>query len=270
MRFIEFLFLRGVLFVGLPVLLAVLLIGPARVWKSLKKAGYFLFRSRLEPEQILARVVRQHEQHVALVRKALTQAENTELAIRAQLNEGEAQAAIFEREAQELASRGDDLGARGALFKLNLERQAVDNYRRQSERQQALIADSRKRLFQIELQLRQYEVGRSILLSQLAQAKTVEQQYAIAQEFDPFNAIATWREAEGLVHEKSIQAQAIERVYNDIHEPAPLEAADAAAIEAQLAELKARLPSSAKPDPTKQLSGDANGSAALPRPSKPS
>ena len=74
MRFVEFLFLRGVLFVGLPVLLAVLLIGPARVWKSLKKAGYFLFRSRLEPEQILARVVRQHEQHVALVRKALGQA----------------------------------------------------------------------------------------------------------------------------------------------------------------------------------------------------
>jgi phage shock protein A len=247
MRFIEFLFLRGVLFVGLPVLLAVLLIGPARVWKSLKKVGYFLFRSRLEPEQILARVVRQHEQHVAQVRKALTQAENTELAIRAQLTEGENQAAALESEAQTLASRGDDLGARGALFKLNLERQAVDNFRRQAERQQSLIADSRKRLFQIELQLRQYELGRSILLSQLAQAKTVEQQYAIAQEFDPFNAISTWREAEGLVHEKAIQAQAIERVYNDIHEPPALEAVDAATLEAQLAELKARLPGQAKP-----------------------
>ena len=156
-----------------------------------------------------------------------------------------------------------------ALFKLNLEQQAVENYRRQSERQQALIADSRKRLFQIELQLRQYEVGRSILLSQLAQAKTVEQQYAIAQEFDPFNAIATWREAEGLVHEKAIQAQAIERVYNDIHEPAPLEAADAAAIEAQLAELKARLPGPGARTYETPV-GRRQRLSPLPRPSKPS
>lgn len=268
MRFIEFVFLRGILFVGLPVVLAVLLIGPARVWKSLKKAGYFLFRNRLEPEQILARVVRQHEQHVSQVRGALTQAEQTEQAIRAQLAEGEAQAAALEQEAHTLASRGDDLGARGALFKLNLERQAVENFRRQADRQQTLIADSRKRLFQIELQLRQYEVGRSILLSQLAQAKTVEQQYAIAQEFDPFNAISTWREAEGIVHEKSIQAQAIERVFNDIHEPAPLEAVDAAALEAQLAELKTRLPGAGGAQAANQLPTQTPVAAPRSQPSK--
>ena len=38
--------------------------------------------------------------------------------------------------------------------------------------------------------LRQYDVGRSILLTQLAQAEKFEQQYAIAGHFDPFNAVA--------------------------------------------------------------------------------
>jgi hypothetical protein len=92
--------------------------------------------------------------------------------------------------------------------------------------------------------LRQYEVGRSILLSQLAEAKSVEQQYAIATNFDPFNAIANWQQAEGLVQEKALNARAFEQVYADLAEmplagqPAQV---DHAALDAQLAALKARI-----------------------------
>ena len=78
----------------------------------------------------------------------------------------------------------------------------------------------------------------------------------------------TWREAEGVVHEKSIQAQAIERVFNDIHEPPALETVDAAALEAQLAELKARLPGSAESPAADQLPNPASGAAPRPQPTK--
>jgi hypothetical protein len=150
----------------------------------------------------------------------------------------------MEKEASKMAANGDDLGARAVLYKLTLERAAVDSFRAQLERQRNHIADVRRHLYLMELQKRQYEVGRSILLSQLAEAKTVEQQAAIAAHFDPFNAVASWQRAEGMVQEKALNAKAAERVYADLLEmplstqPAPV---DPAALDAQLAELKARL-----------------------------
>ena len=93
----------------------------------------------------------------------------------------------------------------------------------------------------VELQLRQYEVGRSILLTELAEAKGVEQQYAIASHFDPFNAVADWQRAEGMVHEKALIAKAKQRVHTDTSELVDSSSApelDAAMLEAQLAELR--------------------------------
>ena len=93
----------------------------------------------------------------------------------------------------------------------------------------------------VELQLRQYEVGRSILLTQLAEAKGVEQQYAIASQFDPFNAVADWQRAEGMVHEKALVARAKERVHADTSDLVGGNGApdlNAAVLEAKLAELR--------------------------------
>ena len=58
-----------------------------------------------------------------------------------------------------------------ALYKINREKSAIENFREQLARQCGMVAESRHRLYLLELQLRQYEVGRSILLSQLAQAE---------------------------------------------------------------------------------------------------
>jgi hypothetical protein len=130
---------------------------------------------------------------------------------------------------------------------LNLERAAMENFDVQLKRQRELIEDSRRRLYELELQLRQYEVGRNILLSQLAAAEKVEQQYAIARQFDPFNAVANWQQAEGLVQQKSLNAKAIERVYADtadVSHAATLSAqslsVDPAALEAELARLRSQ------------------------------
>jgi phage shock protein A len=59
-------------------------------------------------------------------------------------------------------------------------------------------------------------VGRELLLAQLAEAKTVEQQYRIASEFDPFSAVGNWKQAENMVEEKQISARAIGRVEADL------------------------------------------------------
>jgi hypothetical protein len=80
------------------------------------------------------------------------------------------------------------------------------------------ITEARRRLYLWELQLRQYEVGKSILLSQLAEAKSVQQQYAIASNFDPFSAVANWKRAEGVVQEKAQNARAAEQVFADLAE----------------------------------------------------
>ena len=100
-----------------------------------------------------------------------------------------------------------------------------------------------RRLHLLELQLRQYEVGRTILLAQLAEAKTVEQQYALASQFDPFSAVAAWTRAEGTVQQAAQNARAVERVFNDTAE-LPLNSEpvriDPELLDRQLAELKSQ------------------------------
>jgi phage shock protein A len=243
MGFVEYFLLRLLLWLGLLSALIALAVGPRKLRSSIKRIWSIAFRKRLDPEEILTNVVLQHEQHVKAVREAVGKAEAAEAALRANLKQSEEHVPVLEAEAKRLASEGDELGARAALYKKQLEQSAIGNFREQLERHCGMIAESRHRLFMLELQLRQYEVGRSILLSQLAQAEKTEEQYAIARQFDPFNAVANWQQAEGLVLEKSLNARAKERVYvdtTDMDVSYPTSAIDPAVLEAQLADLRAQ------------------------------
>jgi phage shock protein A len=244
MPFVEYVLLRVLLWIGLPLLLGVIAFGPGRVWRGVKRAWHWLWKKRLDPEEVLTQVVQGHQKHVTALRDVLARCEAAEGEIVRNIQTSTENIAGLEDEAQNKAARGDDLGARAVLYKLNLERAAVDSFRQQLERQRGHIAEVRRHLYLVELQLRQYEVGRSILLSQLAEAKTVEQQADIAVHFDPFNAVANWQQAEGLVQDKAVNARAAERVYADLAEmplTAQLPQAEAAALDAQLVELKARV-----------------------------
>jgi phage shock protein A len=130
------------------------------------------------------------------------------------------------------------------LYKLNLERLAVAGFKEQLGQQKLRIDQARRRLHLLELQLRQYEVGRSILLAQLAEAKTVEQQYALASQFDPFSAVAAWVRAEGSVQQAAQNARAAEQVFNDTAD-LPLTGQpvriDPELLDVQLAELKGQI-----------------------------
>jgi phage shock protein A len=243
MQFLDLVLLRLLLWIGLPALLVVVAVGPRRVWNGVKRGWHWLWKRRLEPEEVLTQVVQQHEKLVASLREVLARSEDAVADIARHIEQSEANIKKLEAETQQFAANNDDLGARATLYKLNLERAAVDSFRKQLENQRSHIDTVRRNLYLVELQLRQYEVGRSILLSQLAEAKTVEQQASIAAHFDPFNAVADWQRAEGMVQEKTINARAFERVQADLMDlplanPAP--AVDTADIDAQLAELKAR------------------------------
>ena len=244
MNILEFVIVRLLLWVALPGALAVLLIGPSRVNGWFQRCRKWLFDKRLDPEQILTEVVREQEKRTAALRQALSRSEKAEADISRHIADSNVNIATLDAEARTLAGQRDDLGARAALYKLNLERQAVKSFEEQLQVQKEHVAESRRRLYLIELQLRQYEVGRSILLSQLAEAQTVEQQFAIANNFDPFSTLANWHQAEGIVQEKALTARAAERVYSDIVELPPVAQPsqhDATALDAQLAELKASL-----------------------------
>ncbi|HVU89513.1 MAG TPA: hypothetical protein VHD36_19450 [Pirellulales bacterium] len=229
---------------GLPVLLLLLVVGPRKLGRGIKFGYHWLFQRRLQPEELLAHVLRQHQDHIRAVRSALAQAEAVEVELRNNLQKSEENVSVLEAEARQHVTQEDDLGAKAALYKLNLERKAIDSFQEQLARQSNLISESRRRLYLLELQLRQYEVGRSILLSQLAEAKSTEQQYAIASRFDPFNAVADWKKAEGIVQEKAINARALERVYvdtTDLTDAAHPAAIDLPVLESQIAQLRAKI-----------------------------
>lgn len=240
MIFFRIFLLRFGIWIALPILLIALLIGPRRFADLVRRGWNWLFARRLEPEVLLAQVVTEQKQHIKTVREALAKAEDADAELVKTLEASRTTVAALEREARKLVDAGDDLGAKGALYKLNLENAAIKSFEEQLGRQHGLIADSRKRLYTLELQLRQFEVGRSILLSQLAQAKSLEQQYEIASQFDPFNAVSNWEQAENLVQEKSLTAEVKQRVLEETSEQTVPQTVDvdAALLDAQLKELR--------------------------------
>jgi phage shock protein A len=241
---VELFLLRLVVWVGLPLLLVALAIGPARSWRLLRKCWAWVEDRRHEPTQVLGRVVKEHENNIKALREVLRQAEAAQSEIVRNTRRSEDNIAALEQEARHMAASNDDLGARAALYKINLERLAVQGFQEQLVQQKVRIDQARRRLHLLELQLRQYEVGRSILLSQLAEAKTVEQQYALASQFDPFSAVAAWLRAEGTVQQAAQSARAVEQVYHDTAD-LPLTGqpvrVDPELLDAQLALLKAEM-----------------------------
>jgi len=237
------LLLRLGLWVVLPALLVVAVVGPRRSWQALRRLWAWLTDSRHEPTEVLNRVVREHEKNIEQLKGVLGQSESARAEILRNARKSEDNIVALELEARTAVARDDDLGARAALYKLHLERLAVAGFKEQLSRQEERIDQARRRLHLLELQLRQYEVGRTILLAQLAEAKTVEQQYALASQFDPFSAVAAWNRAEGTVHQAATAARAVERALADTAD-LPLGGQpvriDPALLDAQLAELKAR------------------------------
>lgn len=244
------LLLRLFFWVFLPLLLLALIIGPRRAWNGVKRLWAWVDDRRHEPTEVLNRVVREHEKNIRQLRDVLAQSEAAKAEIIRNKRKSEDELVVLDREARAAVTRGDDLGARAALYKINLERLALTGFSDQLTRQNERIDQTRRRLHLLELQLRQYEVGRTILLAQLAEAKTVEQQYALASEFDPFSAVAAWVRAEGDVAQAAQQARATERVLTDTadlplsSEPIRIEPA---LLDAQLAELKAQVDNQNRP-----------------------
>jgi phage shock protein A len=248
-RFFEYVFFRGFLWVGLPMLLVVLAVGPGRCWRAVKRGWSWLWRKRLDPEEVLGQVVKQYQALVESLNGTLARSRKAEYDLLQHIKQSEDNLVALEAAAGKAAKSQDDLEAKAVLYRINLERSALVTFRGQLERQKKQIDDVRKHLYLGELQLRQYEVGRSILLSQLAEAQTAEQQYTIASQFDPFSAVANWKQAEDVVEEKQMNARAVERVYADLMDgplgatpgtpPPPHVAAEA--LDEQLRQLKERL-----------------------------
>ncbi|MFO0845492.1 MAG: PspA/IM30 family protein, partial [Gemmataceae bacterium] len=209
------LILRVIVWGILPLMLIAIGVGPGRTWRAFKRLWAWIDDRRHEPTEVLNRVVHEHEKNIRQLKDVLAQSETAQNEIVRNMRRSEESVTALDREAKTLAAIDDDLGARAALYKLNLERLAINGFKEQLANQKQRIDQARRRLHLLELQLRQYEVGRSILLAQLAEAKTVEQQYALASQFDPFSAVAAWTRAEGSVQQASQNARAVEQVFHD-------------------------------------------------------
>lgn len=216
LRLFEYLVLRGLLLLGLPALLAVLALGPAKCRAIVGGFWAGLWRRKQEPEEVIEEVLRQYRGMVAALNQSLDRAHAADATLERNIRQSEVNLEQLEMESSAAVSRDDGLESRGVRFKIELERRALESFREQRARHARQVDEIRRNLYAAELQLRQYEVGRELLLSQLAEAKSVEQQYRIASEFDPFSAVANWRKAENMVEEKQMTARVIGRVEADL------------------------------------------------------
>jgi phage shock protein A len=237
-------------FLASALFLITVAVGPSRTWRIVCRVWAWLTERKHEPTEVLNRVVREHEEAIRQLKDVLSQSEAAQTEIVRNMRKSEDSIVLLQREARSLAATDDDLGARAALYKINLERLALAGFQEQLKQQRERIDQARRRLHLLELQLRQYEVGRSILLAQLAEARTVEQQYALASQFDPFSAVAAWTRAEDSVQEAALTARAVEQVYHDTAD-LPLTGQpvriDAETLDRQLAELKEQVRRGAAP-----------------------
>jgi phage shock protein A len=242
MPIVEQFLLHLFLWVVLPLLLIAVLAGPKRTKRFLERFWFNMTTSAQNPALVMERVVKEHEANIRSLKDVLRQAEGIQQEIAKNLRQCEEAMPALEKEAKELVAKGDDLGARAALSRLHLERRAAEGFRAQKAEEEARITQARRRLHLLELQLRQFELNRRILLNQLAEAKTVEQQYALANRFDPYNAVGAWMRTEGMVAEERDAARILDQLYAQTTDlPAGGQPAliDPEMVEADLARLKA-------------------------------
>jgi phage shock protein A len=240
MQFFEWVILRLVLFVGIPTIVAVVVLGPSRVERILSRWWNWFWGKRYEPEQLLAEVVRKHQDQVAAHKRTVEIAEAAERDAERNHRKSEAEIASLEKKARQAVRSGDDLGARAILLKLNLERRQAAKSQEEWDRRRLETVEERKKLYLLELELRQFEVGRESFLQQVATAATMDQQLAVARNFDPFNTIAAWRRSEETDDKLVVPSSGCSA-------PPPLQGgitnAASSEIDLQIAELKAQLES---------------------------
>lgn len=233
--------LRLIVWVGIPIFLLFVLVGPSRFGRGFGQFWNWLINNRHDPAAVIQRVVQQYEKQVGVMRTALHQAESTLAQIRKSIQTSDRNICEQEQEARRSVKVGDEDSARAALARRQLEELARKTFEAQRNHEQQRVTHIRRRLHLLELQLRQYEVGRSILLSKLAEARTVQEQYTLANHFDPFSAVAQWEQVEGTVKDEAEHARVIEQVLSDTaHMPLNQHHAhlDPNVIEMQLASLK--------------------------------
>src|SRR4051812_10164829 len=77
MELLVLLLLRLFLWVGVPLLLIALAVGPGRSWRFLRRGWSWLTERRQEPAGVLSGVVKEHERGIKALRDLLRQAEAT-------------------------------------------------------------------------------------------------------------------------------------------------------------------------------------------------
>jgi chromosome segregation ATPase len=221
MPIVEQFLLHLFLWVVLPLLLIAVLAGPKRTKRFLERFWFNMTTSAQNPALVMERVVKEHEANIRSLKDVLRQAEGIQQEIAKNLRQCEEAMPALEKEAKELVAKGDDLGARAALSRLHLERRAAEGFRAQKAEEEARITQARRRLHLLELQLRQFELNRRILLNQLAEA---------------------WMRTEGMVAEERDAARILDQLYAQTTDlPAGGQPAliDPEMVEADLARLKA-------------------------------
>ena len=108
---LEWLILRLILWIFLPLVLVFLALGPERVRRGWHRAWDWLTVQRLQPEEILTVVLRQHRERIEAVRKALAQSEAAEADISRNIRQSRDNLASLEEKARQHVLRNDDLGA---------------------------------------------------------------------------------------------------------------------------------------------------------------
>src|SRR5437763_17154562 len=121
----ELLLLRLLVWVGLPVLLVVVAVGPGRAWGQVRRLWAWIEDRRHEPTEVLNRVVQEHQKNIKLVRDMLAQAESAQGETLRNVRRSEESITSLEREARTAVGGDDELGARAARYTLNLERLAI-------------------------------------------------------------------------------------------------------------------------------------------------
>ena len=102
--------------------LIALAVGPARTWSFLRRLWAWVDDRRHEPTVVLTRVVREHEKNIHQLKDVLVQSELAQAEILRNMRKSADNLTALEREAKTMAGADDDLSARAALYKLNLER----------------------------------------------------------------------------------------------------------------------------------------------------
>jgi phage shock protein A len=216
-----------------------------RIWRVIRANINDLVGKAEDPEKILEQAVLDMQDDLIQLRQAVAQAIATQKRTERQCSAARTQAEEWYRRAQLALQKGDDTLAREALTRRKSYQETADAMQTQLTQQSSIVTQLKQNMQKLESKIAEARTKKDLYIARARSAKASQQLNEALGRVGTGSAISAFEKMEEKVLQLEAESEAIAELGNDDLEKRFEALGEADEIDAELAQLKTQMGSSA-------------------------